>query len=320
MKFIDVPFTDKICYISDDVANKSDYPCFQSPIDYTDEVLCEFINICKQDYKLDNSMADLESFCRCHGSLMADDWLSSIVVPKNFSSVETLNFSGRVDVDKIYYEKIEDWKRHILAFRDIGFISYIKSYPARIDSYNIVKHIIKHIVHFKDKEGCCVYAYFGSADFNYQNDPLSYYCITPEIRGYITHIGKPFVYWGRTEAEADTLENRQKWFVANARVILKQYQESYLSEFKVSDIHLLGKLQESLIRLVNEKRPLNMCMLCGNFFLPIGETVKSAHFCSGVCQSRFYQKRELYKEAFLETTAFGENDFKRLFNTSARKF
>ena len=320
MKFIDVCFKDKVCFIPDSKANQLNYPCMNSKLKYDDNTLCEFLNLYRQDYKLDTTLGNVESFARKHGSLMNEDWLTPIVVPSGFSCIELQNFKDKFEVDKIYYEEIDEWKKHILAFNDLSHIAYVKTYQSRLDCYNIVRYIFKNIIHFRESDGTCSYLYFGSSDFMKEDSSGFLYYLPPEVKEFLHNVGNVLVYRTKTEAQYDSIENRQNWFASHAKEILRRYQEQYLDNCQVSEVNLLGKLQNSMIHWINEKRPLSICLLCGSFFLPIGESVKSGHFCSGLCQSRFYQKREIYQDGLIQSTAFTNADFKRLFNARNRKF
>lgn len=320
MKYIDVCFNDKICFVPDSKVKKLNRSCFHSVDDYNDEILCEFLNLYKQDYKLDTTFGNIATFARRFGSLMNEDWLKPIVVPKGFGCIQLQNFCDKLEVEKIYSEEISEWQKHILAFNDLSHIAYVRAYQSRLDYYNIVKYILRNIIHFKDKDGTCSYLFFGNSSFNDVDDSNFVYYLPPEIKEFISYSGKPFVYTSKTEAQFDSIENRQKWFAAHAKEILRRYEESYFEKCSVSELNLLGKMQTSLKHWIYEKRPLSLCLLCGAFFLPIADTVKSAHFCSGLCQSRFYQRKEVYQKALVATTAFVDSDFKRLFNSRNRKF
>ena len=320
MRFIDVCFKDKVCFIPDAQASQLKYPCMNGKFKYDDKVLCEFLNLYKQDYKLDTTLGKVESFARKHGSLMNEDWLKPITVPKGFSCMQLENFKSKFEVDKVYYEDISEWKKHILAFNDLAHIAYVKSYQSRLDNFNVVRHIFKNIIHYKEQDGTCSYLYFGSSDFLEEDCSDFIYYLPPEVKEFLSNVGNTFVYRAKTEAQEDSIESRQAWFGANAKKILNRYEELYIDKCKVSDVNLLGKMQDSLLRLNHEKRPLSICLLCGSFFLPFGEAVVSGHFCSGLCQSRFYQKREIYEDGFIGATAFNNADFKRLFNSRSRKW
>ena len=101
MKFVKTVLQDKVCFIPDEIASQLSYPCFSEDIEYSDDVLCDFLNLYKQDFKLDSTFGEIETFARKHGSLMNEDWLTSITVPKGFSCIELQNFETKFEVQKI---------------------------------------------------------------------------------------------------------------------------------------------------------------------------------------------------------------------------
>lgn len=320
MKFIDAGFQDKVCFVTETTSSFFKKPCFHQDEEFTDSTLCDFLNLSVKDYKSDSSFENLESFCRKNGSLIIKDWLPSLPVPRGFSTLELQNYSTRFSSDKIYYEEISEWKKHILAFNDLCHLAYIDCYNSRIDYFNIVRYLTKTMIHYKDKDGRCYYLFYGQSSFKSIDDSNFKLYLPQEIQGIINFVGEPFLFTSNTEFEDDSIEHRQSWMLKNIKEIFRKYEEQYFEVCKVNEINLLGKLQSSLEYWMHQRRPLSLCLLCGKFFLPVGDGVISGHFCSGLCQSRFYQKKDLYKQALIDTTAFEENDFKRLFNAKNRKF
>lgn len=319
MKFIDTCLKDKICFIPDAKANKLSYPCMNEENEYSDQTLCDFLNLYKQDYKLDITLGNVETFARKYGSLMNEDWLTPIIVPKGFGCIELQNFKDKFEVEKIHSEDVSEWKKHLFAFNDLSHVAYVKAYQSRLDCFNVVRYILKNMIHYKESDGTCSYLYFGNSNFMAADTSNFVYYLPPEVKEFISNMGNVFVYQAKTEAQFDSIENRQFWFGAHAKEIMRRYEEQYVECCKVSDVNLLGKMQDSLLHWIHERRPLSMCLLCGAFFLPTGDSV-SGHFCSGLCQSRFYQRREVYQNGFTASTAFDDADFKRMFNARNRKF
>lgn len=321
MRFIDCNFRDKLCFISDKEA-KSLSSCFNKIEEYSDDVFYDFVNLNVKNLQQYYANVGLECFAKKYGSLMNEDWLNSFQVPTGLSTLQLQNFDEKKCVSEIYYEEKSFWQQQIAIFYDIVVLHYLQSHKNRFNYYYIVKHTMDNLLYFVDDDKTPYYVYHSSASVRDEEDKITY-LFPAKVQGFLRLIGKPFIYRAVNENIEDTLENRQAWLSKNIFSILNNYMEAYFKYQGVNEVHLLGKLQTTLEEIVEMKKGPGICSVCGKLYKYKSYNDKSktatGNFCSTVCQSRYYSKKDEIISELPKNTCFSSDDYVRLFLVSNKR-
>ena len=321
MRFIDCNLRDKLCFISDKEA-KGLSPCFNEIAEYTDDVFYEFVNLNVKNLQFYYANTGLECFAKKYGSLMIEDWLDSFQIPNGLSTFQLQNFDKKSTVSEVFFEKKDFWSDQIAIFYDIVILHYLQSHKNRFNYFYVVKQMIENLIYYIDDDKTPYYVYHSSVSVRDDEDRIAN-LMPSKVQGFLKVIGKPFIYRAVNENIEDTLENRQKWLSKNVYNILNNYMETYFKYQGVNEVHLLGKLQTTLEEVVEMKKGPGICSVCGKLYKykSYSDRTKTAtgNFCSTVCQSRYYAKKDEVTAELPKNTCFDTEDYTKLFLVSTKR-
>lgn len=309
MIYFEARIPGKIAFVEGDVPALEKQTFNDVDITY-DLLLADFINLYKENYRGESTISGIEAFARAHGSLTNIDWLEPVSLPKGSASIATSNFEAVCAPQTIYLEDLSLWEKHVTTMRDISLLAYLKVKKTRYNHHFCVRYMLNNLIFFKGIDGRNKYLYHGSTSFYETETPNNQ--VSPQIKHYLNNFQNPYIYIADASNEEDSIEARQAWMKHNAKKIMKSYLFEYLKIYKISDEHLLGKLQKALVGSTEKQRPLFFCVVCGKAYTSYRSNVTSARYCDAVCRNKFYNYQDKLIEEMSGLTALSLDEAHRV--------
>lgn len=284
----------------------------KNKIDQTQEaLLCDFINLYREDCFGNSVSVEVEDFAKRYGSLMEKSWLSEINLPKGFASMNELSYSAKAGTSQLYAEKLAFWEANSRALRDLALLAYMQKKPTRLDRVYCVRALLSNLVFLIDANDEAMYIYHSSINLNYSS-LANKEDIPKDVRDFLALYDRPFLFVAASESKNDSLENRQLWITKNVDALLPSYLSFYMENYGVSEQNLLGQIQRHFQEVLNRKWPLYFCITCGKAFSPYRTEITCSHSCTSVCRNKITNYTRQYSDRIGKETLFTKEEAKRL--------